>query len=196
MHTSRGRHVWRATALVAALLLAGCTTPPGPTTTPEPSPGQPVTEEPTPTPEAPVAPERPAAMDQADVAGAEALARYFLELYPYVYATGDLTEWRALSHPECVFCTSVIDNVEAQVAAGNRSTGAEVTVQSADARVIDETWFAADAEITQAPSAEYGPDGELLSENPATQSHRMTFSLIHDGTWLVRAVQVDEAPET
>src|SRR5450830_1923187 len=123
---------WRRRGLVGALLVVGlavtgCTPDPGPTPSTSPSAVVSPTVTPmptsTPTPDASVKPERPEAMDQADSAGAEAAAVYFLQLYAYVYATNDLAEWRALSHPECIFCASVITSVEEQVAAGNRSEG-------------------------------------------------------------------------
>ncbi|BDA65289.1 hypothetical protein MANAM107_21230 [Actinomyces capricornis] len=56
-------------------------------------------------------PDRPVGMDEDSPAGAIATAEYFVQLYPYVYATGDLTEWRAMTRKDCAFCTSVIDNV-------------------------------------------------------------------------------------
>src|SRR5665647_2796040 len=95
--------------------VAGCSGDPGPTTTTTPTPTPTVTEEPspsptptpTPTPDASVKPERPAAMDVADSAGAEAAVVYFLQLLPYAFATNGLEELRAIGHPECVYCTSV-----------------------------------------------------------------------------------------
>ena len=54
------------------------------------------------------APQRPAEADQHDMAGAVAAAEYFITLYPYVYATGDLTAFRAMSDATCKFCDSVI----------------------------------------------------------------------------------------
>src|SRR5690625_2739076 len=59
----------------------------------------------------PDAPTKPPEMAGDDVDGAVAAAEYFLLLYPYVYATGDLDEWQAMSHPDCNFCASVISNV-------------------------------------------------------------------------------------
>src|SRR5665647_3280455 len=108
--------------------VAGCSGDPGPTptVTEEPSPSP--TPTPTPTPDASVKPERPAAMDVADSAGAEAAAVYFLELFPYVFATNDLTEWRPLSHPECIFCADVIRQVEEQAAIGVHTVGGLITV--------------------------------------------------------------------
>jgi len=56
-------------------------------------------------------PERPAGMDEFTVEGAAAAGGYFLLLFPYVYATGDLSDWQAMSDPECVFCNNVINGV-------------------------------------------------------------------------------------
>ena len=56
-------------------------------------------------------PERPAGMDEFTVEGAVATGEYVLVLYPYVYATGDLSDWQAMSDPECGFCNNVITKV-------------------------------------------------------------------------------------
>lgn len=57
------------------------------------------------------APERPEGMDEESAEGAVATATYFVQLYPYVYATGDLEQWRSMSRQDCLFCGSVITNV-------------------------------------------------------------------------------------
>lgn len=51
-------------------------------------------------------------MDEVSVEGALAFGEYFMQLYPYVIATGDTTEWRALSHPECIFCADTATTAE------------------------------------------------------------------------------------
>ena len=56
-------------------------------------------------------PERPAGMDELSPEGLRLAGEYFMSLYPYVYATGDLSDWQAMSDPECGFCNSVINNV-------------------------------------------------------------------------------------
>ena len=63
-------------------------------------------------------PERPAGMDEFTVEGAVATGEYVLALYPYVYATGDLSDWQAMSTPECGFCNNVITKVTKLHAAG------------------------------------------------------------------------------
>ena len=47
-----------------------------------------------------------------------AAAQYFITLYPYVYATGDLTDFRAMSAATCKFCESVIANTTSMHTAG------------------------------------------------------------------------------
>ena len=42
------------------------------------------------------APERPENMDEDSPEGAVATGSYFVQLYPYVYATGDLEQWSGL----------------------------------------------------------------------------------------------------
>ena len=56
-------------------------------------------------------PERPAGMDKNTPEGAIATAEYFLALYPYMHATGDLSDWQAMSTPDCGFCNNVITKV-------------------------------------------------------------------------------------
>ena len=56
-------------------------------------------------------PERPAGMDDLSPEGLRLAGEYVLALYLYVYATGDLSDWRAMSIPECGFCNSVIAKV-------------------------------------------------------------------------------------
>lgn len=56
-------------------------------------------------------PARIEGMDEHSPHGASQTAAYFLSLYPYVYATGDLTAWQDMSQDTCIFCNSVITDV-------------------------------------------------------------------------------------
>jgi len=178
--------------------LAGCSGDPGPTPVPsvteEVTPSPTPTPTPTPTPDASVKPERPEAMDVADSAGAEAAAVYFLELYAYVYATNDLTEWRALSHPECAFCTSVITNVEEQITAGQHCTGGLVDVSDVSSLEVDPgRWWTIDVDLIQATSQKLSAEGELVEDFPEAKSYHMDLAVISDaGVWTVRAVDHEE----
>lgn len=191
-------------AVSAAVGLAGCgasgapdaPTPSGEvqgTTAPEPDPV-----EPDPEPSAPletIPPERPAAMDTVDKAGAEAVATYFLNLYPYVYATGDLAVWTELSHPECVFCKSVIDNVTASHAAGHTNEGGLIATGDAFVAEVDPgRWYSVELELDQEPAVEYDRDGVVVEEHPEPQHYRVVFALVFEGSWLVRELDVHELP--
>ncbi len=72
-----------------------------------------------------VAPTHPPEWQTGNNVGALAAATYFMELYNYVIATGDLTEWDAVSDPGCEYCASVHDDVAALVDAGGRYDGGE-----------------------------------------------------------------------
>ena len=56
-------------------------------------------------------PERPAGMDELSPEGLRLAGEYFMSLYPYVYATGDLSDWQAMSDPDCGFCNNVMTKV-------------------------------------------------------------------------------------
>ena len=135
-------------------------------------------------------------MDEVSVAGAEAVAVYFLQLYPYVYATNDLTEWRALSHPECVFCASVIQDVEEQAALGHYSEGGELVVQSIETIEVSSDFYSVIATVQQQAAIEYDAEGNAVDQSPA-QPGQLSIAATTDGsTWLIRGIQVDEVPES
>ena len=82
-------------------------------------------------------PQRPAEADQHDLTGAIAAAQYFITLYPYVYATGDLTAFRAMSDATCKFCDSVITSATAMHVSGGwgDSWGQQITFISVTADI-------------------------------------------------------------
>ena len=176
-----------ARAVVAAgaalALLAGCTgspadppTPPATSPAASPSPSPSPTPTPTPEPDAAVPPERPD-MSRVDAETAEAVAVYFLQLYPYVYATGDLAEWRALSHPECVFCASVISNVEEMVAEGNHSEGGLVELGAVEVLTVSTDRWLATTTMTQEPSATLDESGAPVETFPERKEYDVAVAL-------------------
>ena len=179
--------------------LAGCTNgeggtsttssaPPPTTTSPAPTP--------TPTPTA-EAPGRPTAMSEVSPAGAEAAARYFLSLYSYAFETGDLSEWRALSHPECIFCAGVTDSVTEQRTSGEVTVGgALVTYEATVTEVTPSEFYGVDIAGSQEPWEYRDATGALLDEEKLLTEHQYIVVVVREGdAWLVREVQVDEAPQ-
>lgn len=92
---------------------------PVPSTAPIPSTSAapPVPEAPLPEPSplstAPVVakPGLPTAATVRDAAGAQAYVRYWYELTNYAYATGDSSVFAPISHPDCVGCQGLVDNI-------------------------------------------------------------------------------------
>lgn len=133
-------------------------------------------------------------MNQDDVQGAIAAAQYFLELYPYAYNTGDLTEWREMSHPECIFCASVIENVEALHASGGYEVGGEFVFETVSARdpLPDNDYFAVDFEVVQQEIRELDKSGHLAKVTPEADFSIFTAVLRSEDDWMIRAVSTEE----
>ena len=168
-----------AAGFAASIALAGCsgepstppTTPPATTAAPSPTP----TPTPTPTPDAATPPQRPD-LTTVDAATAEAVAVYFLQLYPYVYANGDLTAWRELSHPECIFCASVITNVEQMLADGQHAEGGDVELGTPALLASTTTDWLIAVPLTQTASTTVRDDGTLVEEFPG-KTYRVEIAL-------------------
>lgn len=78
-------------------------------------------------------------LSTVDINSAYELARYYLDLYPYVKATGDTTEWEKYAHPECEYCATVLDEAEIDIESGSWS---EVSLG-----VEDTAWFSVDGNV-------------------------------------------------
>lgn len=186
-------------AVLPMLALAGCTgqsedppTTPPPTSA-APSPSQ--TPSPTPTPDAATPPERPD-MSVVDAATAEAVARYFVALFPYAFASGDLADWDALSHPACVYCASVRAGVDEFRAEGLRSVGGEVTVTDAAATetVAGQMWMITFT-MTEQPSETVDANGDVVETFPETKTYDSAVLVVNEtGNWQVREVTHDRRP--
>ncbi len=176
-----------------AALLTACTGQPAaeptPTRTASPSPSR--TAEPTPTPTAASAPERPAAMDDPGSAGADATANYFIDLFEYV-VNGDVTAWQALSHPECVFCKSVSDEVGHMAAERHRQEGPNISVTSTDVTEITPgSFYGVDLRVTQGPHRELNASGAVVTESNETTKLLIHLVIVREaGSWIVREAEV------
>lgn len=182
--------------LLGALVVGGCSAEADPTPEPSsvttaPSPEQ----TPFPTRPAVAAPEPPAEMSQADVEGAEAAAEYYFSLLPYIYATGDLSEWEELSHPDCGYCTSVADEVHALTNGGGyMATEGSMAVEGVGEEVEGGTGvYVVELTVTEPASLLVESSGAEPAEHPET-TYFATVGLIHDeGHWKIRAVEAEEA---
>ena len=191
-----GELLLRATGVVLvgvlAAALASCTT----TATADPTPALTSTEAPastpppSPTPSATSTPLpiRPTAMDAVTVDGAIAAVTYFMELYPYAFNTGDVTQLKELSDPECIFCKSVTDHAEQMHARGEYQEGTTTRVLSSQGTEVNPGyWFSVDAHVEQGGWQVLDAGGNVIESDPTTKMYAMNFAVIHqDGRWTVR----------
>ncbi|WP_447925044.1 DUF6318 family protein [Georgenia muralis] len=190
--------VGATTALTLSILLGGCTDGSAGTPTPtvsalEAPSVEPSSAAPEPTSAAPSAevekPVPPEAMRRDDVAGAEAAAQYFLELYPYVYATGDLTEWDAMSDPQCKFCAGVRTKSRELQDLGGRQEGGRMSIIAIDSRPPETSehfavWIDAEEEATRRLDS----SGNVIEEFPGG-TIEFDIAIAWTGSdWIVRGV--------
>ncbi len=106
-----------------------------------------------------------------------------------MYATGDLTEWEALTHPDCIYCHSVISNVEALRQVGQHRTGGAVTASDVSTLEIDPgRFFQTSFRLSVAPSQIFDSTDAVLGDSPASTGNVETALIWENGKWLVRAV--------
>lgn len=116
----------------AVVSVSACTgaAPEPPSTTPVTTSAE-ATTSPSPTPTAPAEPAKPASWTTGSDDAAVDAAAYFMDLYNYVIATGDLTEWDALSDPGCEFCANTHEDVGTVYSSGGRLEGGRLSVDGA-----------------------------------------------------------------
>jgi len=184
-----------ATVLVAGLLVTGCTGDPAPVaTTTQPSATAAPTPSPTPTPtlDTTVPPERPEAMATPSAEGAAAAASYFMQLYVYIYATGDTTTWREMSAETCEFCADSASDAEAVRASGKRG-GTAVEIVSAEGLELKQgEWFTAALRVTQPPTIETDATGQETQTSEGG-TFDVDFAMTWADGWTVDSVGVEPA---
>ena len=134
-------------------------------------------------------------MDGDDADGAIAAATYFIALYSYAYATGDLDGWSAISDPACVFCQSVREDKLAAASRAEQSEGGSISIVGTPttSNLIEPEAFQVDAAISQAPYQTVGPGGAVIDERPM-QLGRMAIALnASSGAWQVTAVATERS---
>ncbi|GAB2490796.1 hypothetical protein GCM10027063_35020 [Promicromonospora xylanilytica] len=134
-------------------------------------------------------------MKRKDAEGAAAAAEYFIELYPYVMATGYTEEFEAMSHRACGFCEDALEQAERIADGGWAYSGGESTLSVTQLYQRDELTgiYPLDAEILQKTSRISGRDGsELDSVDSKSFSRRIEMGL-KGSDWVV--VTVAPIPE-
>ena len=184
-------------ALALSLALAGCTGEGAatPTTTPTVSPSTSPTPTPSPTPETPQPPMRPEAMATNDEAGAVAAAQYFItDLYDYMFASGDVTEWSALSDDGCNFCNSILAKSQEMTASGEVAEADPSTVEATEVVTLAEgSRYAVTITLHQGASRTLDRAGAVVGQSTAGR-YSVNFAIMRAADWSILAV--DATPLT
>ena len=130
-------------------------------------------------------------MDRDDADGAIAAATYFISLYPYAYASGDLLAWNAMSDPACIFCASVTGNVGEMVARGNRLTGGAIgwlaqPIHTPHENSLSEVHLVA----SQDASTEVDQSGMTVSTSSASDADIVVLLTFDRTQWSIRGVDL------
>ena len=84
-------------------------------------------------PEEPVEPTPPAAMEGDDVAGAKAFVEYYFAVAAYAQNTGDVSSLRELGLPGCTACRGGVEAIERIYRAGGSISGAAYELEATTA---------------------------------------------------------------
>lgn len=190
------RAAFAIASLTAALLLAGCSADDDPPID-EPT-TQPAEETTTTTPTiAPVTLPVPSeAMATPDEAGAAAAAEYFVQLYDYSFASGDLAPWNALSGETCDFCRAIASDVAAIDQSANATILEPTTIVSSRVWMIEPAkWFGADLLVHESPSSQIDSEGDPVAVDDGGD-FRLALALSWADGWTVDEVDVLDPDET
>jgi len=189
-------------------LLAACTDGatherPVPTTitttaqSPTPSP----TPEPTPVPtsasgldfsdiDLTVPPPRPAALDEGpSPEAADAIARYFMLLFPYMYVTHDLDAFDALSHSTCEYCQTHLETVRQYIHDDVQTERGAFIIGDTSVETFADNYYIATMNYSQDWSQETDSDGSVVAESPGFDRFTVRIHVVvEDGAWKIAGV--------
>lgn len=143
--------------------------------------------------DASVAPSRPAGLlGPPSEKAADEAARYFVSLFPYVFATGDLESWESMSGTECEWCAAIAGIVRTEIAAGKRREGGRMDVADVQAFHDSGEKYVVVVRLLEQPSRVLGSDGTVVERTDFVQDAKLELALRWSGeTWSVTSVGVD-----
>ena len=140
-----------------------------------------------------VAPVRPAEMERSDEVGALAAAEYFMELFAYVMATGDVVEWDAVSYGECEFCSRIREDVQRVYEAGGRYSGGALLDVTAVAGPQHPTLggYPVTVDFSVGPGSEHDAAGAVVRELSSEDESVVVDTVFTAKGWTLVELSVD-----
>ncbi|UUI64864.1 DUF6318 family protein [Cellulomonas wangsupingiae] len=138
-----------------------------------------------------VAPSPPSDAASPTAGSAQDTATYFLQLYPYVYWTGDLAEWDRLAAPTCIYCSKTRDDVSRLTDAGHRVTGGAIEITDAQSDEVEAgALFSVFVHFSEAPSQELDGSGAAVAASEGGRFTGLVAMRWTGADWSVDAVDV------
>ncbi|HLS25864.1 MAG TPA: DUF6318 family protein, partial [Beutenbergiaceae bacterium] len=133
-------------------------------------------------------------IDDEGQAGAEAAAVYFVELYSYVYATGDFATWDEFTTEDCNFCAGVRERLEAHYDEGGYAVADAPTFESVNAHVqeSDAGDFSVDVVFLSPEVTWIGADGDVVEDFAEVRTRIWVLLEHREDSWLVGGVTGEE----
>ncbi|WP_128683468.1 DUF6318 family protein [Actinomyces qiguomingii] len=129
--------------------------------------------------------------------GAITAATYFLNLYPYVYATGDIDAFEKMSDDNCEFCDSVINN-----ATELHDAGGWIDLWEPDVTPLawwtdqeDPNRYVVRAQVTSQERDQYPGDGQPPLHITRTEDILLVQLYWSGHNWAIEIVDLEEGGE-
>jgi hypothetical protein len=161
---------WAAWALVAGVLVAGCSDPDQPGTVPRTTP-TPLTSTPSPTP-------------TSVEAQLEATMRAYFSAANEMFKTGQVAKVREFSGADCP-CRKTPNSVEDVVSEGGRYEGTTYNVTAVNVHDVAGATAGVEVKANVTPYKVIAASGKIIEDSPGGQLHT-DYSLVQQGTkWLI-----------
>ncbi|UJP41470.1 hypothetical protein F1D97_08700 [Cellulomonas palmilytica] len=112
-----------------------------------------------------------------------------MSLFPYMYATGNSSEWERLAGESCGYCSGALTDLSAKVSVGRHAEGGQFEFEARGSSTFDDKEFFAWVVFVQHPSRALDGSGTVVEDFPDTTRVRAQVTLAWDGsTWSVIGV--------
>ena len=134
-----------------------------------------------------------AEIDDDGQAGAEAAAVYFVELYFYVYATGDFEAWDELSAKACGFCEVVRTDTAEIHGDGGYAVARPPEIRGAEAQLdpARSGAYVVEVEFLDTEKQTFDGAGGMTGDYPAADTHAWVLVERDAESWSVLGVEAE-----
>lgn len=134
-------------------------------------------------------------MQNDDEAGARAAAEYFVELFAYAVRTQDSAELEGFCDPESNFCSGIVDEISADLVAGNITVGGAATFSIDRLDIPAELpFYVAWGHVERSPFVVYDKADDVFFEDPGSAGPFMVAVQYSGHGWVVKGAEAGVVP--